>query len=284
MGSITDTVTEGLKYPFNDGKKVLVFGLFFTILNIIFLAMEYLSYASLKEFEASNVTINLIPQVSSTNSIFICLLAIFGLVVLIYILGYNYDVIKFSIESKKELPGFSNPVERLKNGLKYLICVVAYLILPTILFALGLMLGVNNNVGAAVNNIGLLLIGISVVLFIFVYFLEIMAVSNLIKNDKFSAAFDFKGILNLISNLGWVRFIGGLIFLTIIQFIIVMFCNIIISIISNLIGIAFSSALIAVVLSMILMGLIVNPFINIFVSRVYGSFYRAANGELMNFE
>ena len=35
MASMTDLVSEGLKYPFNDTKKLLSLGALFALLNII---------------------------------------------------------------------------------------------------------------------------------------------------------------------------------------------------------------------------------------------------------
>lgn len=39
MASITDYVKEGLKYPFNDIKKILSLGVLFTIINFLALAI-----------------------------------------------------------------------------------------------------------------------------------------------------------------------------------------------------------------------------------------------------
>ena len=40
MPSITDCVVEGLKYPFNDIKKLLVFGILFVIFDLLSLAFS----------------------------------------------------------------------------------------------------------------------------------------------------------------------------------------------------------------------------------------------------
>ena len=40
MSSMTDYVVEGLKYPFNDIKKLLCFGAIFAILNLISIAIN----------------------------------------------------------------------------------------------------------------------------------------------------------------------------------------------------------------------------------------------------
>ena len=39
MASITDCVKEGLKYPFNDIKKILSLGVLFTIINFLTLGI-----------------------------------------------------------------------------------------------------------------------------------------------------------------------------------------------------------------------------------------------------
>ena len=41
MSSITDVVKEGLKYPFNDGKKVLTLGAIILLSSLVSLFMEY---------------------------------------------------------------------------------------------------------------------------------------------------------------------------------------------------------------------------------------------------
>ena len=48
MASITDYVKEGLKYPFNDYKKVLTFGIIFLISSLISFLMQYFVFDSIR--------------------------------------------------------------------------------------------------------------------------------------------------------------------------------------------------------------------------------------------
>ena len=59
MASITDWVSEGLKYPFNDIKKLLGCGVLFALISALSVFM------SMKSFEIFRTTI---PLVENTNS------------------------------------------------------------------------------------------------------------------------------------------------------------------------------------------------------------------------
>ena len=48
MSSITDVVKEGLKYPFNDGKKVLTLGVIFLISSLVSLLMQYFVFDNMR--------------------------------------------------------------------------------------------------------------------------------------------------------------------------------------------------------------------------------------------
>ena len=60
MASITDCVSEGLKYPFNDIKKLLCFGAIFAILNLMSTAISVKNLdifrAVTREINQSNAT------------------------------------------------------------------------------------------------------------------------------------------------------------------------------------------------------------------------------------
>ena len=60
MASITDCVVEGLKYPFNDVKKVLGFGVLFALINVLSTYIGLKSVSIFREIliimENTNVT------------------------------------------------------------------------------------------------------------------------------------------------------------------------------------------------------------------------------------
>ena len=106
MASITDCVVEGLKYPFNDLKKLLGFGVLFAILSALS------TYISVKSFDIFRFTVHLVENTNTTVShigfsqlptgdIYLVVgLAILSFIVTLFIFGYQYDIVKFSIDKK----------------------------------------------------------------------------------------------------------------------------------------------------------------------------------------
>jgi hypothetical protein len=215
MSSITDVVKEGLKYPFNDGKKVLTLGVIFLISSLVSLLMQYFVFDNMRIL-ADNAPVDTIQAAISalppTNMTLIVLSWIVTFILMIFCSGYIYDIIKYGIEGKSELPEFKDIKGIFIKGIRSFIVGIAYSILPVILFLLGLMLAVNESVSGSVNAIGGIIIVIAIAFAIFAALLEIMALCNMVDKDELAAAFRFKEILALIKNLGWGRYIGILLF------------------------------------------------------------------------
>ena len=99
MASITDVVKEGLKYPFNDGKKVLTLGAFFLVSSLISFFLNYKVYDSLvvvddlAPFDSINAAISAIPP---SNMALIVIGSIISCVLMLFVSGYLYNVIKYS--------------------------------------------------------------------------------------------------------------------------------------------------------------------------------------------
>lgn len=293
MSSITDVVKEGLKYPFNDGKKVLVLGLIFLISSFISFFIQYLAYDSMKviaenaPIDTAQKAFSMIPQ---TNMALIVLSFIVIFILMIFCSGYLYNVIKYSIEARFELPEFKDIKGIFLNGIRSLIVGIAYTILPAILFLLGLMLTVNESIDCSINYIGGIILIISIILAIFISLVEIMAMSNMIYNDELAAAFRFREILALIKNIGWVKFIGILLFSFITIMIISAFFNFLFGTIAFGISILTGSALVLALINLILNALLIESYTSIVISRIYGSIYKEAtniggnDGELEKLE
>ena len=279
MSSITEVVKEGLKYPFNDGKKVLTFGIIFLLSSLVSLAMEYLVYdnvrilANVAPIDTVQAAISALPPSSLA---LIALSWIVTFILLIFCSGYIYDVIKYGIEGKFELPDFKDIKGLFIKGLRTFIVGLAYSILPMILFFLGIMLTVNEAVGSSVNMIGAVILFIAILFAIFAGLLEVMALCNMVDKDEFAAAFRFKEILALIKNLGWGIYIGILLFAIIAVMIISVFFSFIFSAIASVIGILVGSAFVLSLVYLILNALLINPYVSIATSRIYGSIYKEA--------
>ena len=280
MSSITDVVKEGLKYPFNDGKKVLTLGVVFLVSSLVSLLMQYFVFDNMRTL-ADSAPIDTVHAALSalppSNMALIVLFWIVTFILMIFCSGYVYDVIKYAIERRSDLPEFKDIKGIFIKGIRSFIVGIAYSILPLILFLLGLMLAVIESVGGSVNAIGGIIIVIAMVFAIFAALLQVMALCNMIDKDELAAAFRFKEILALIKNLGWGRYIGILLFTVIAVMIITVFFGFIFGLIATAISILVGSAFVLTLVNLILNSLFINPYSSIVFSRVYGSVFREAN-------
>ena len=274
MVSITDHVVEGLKYPFNDIKKLLGCGVLFALMSAI---SVFISVKSLNIFrftvhlaENTNSSISHMPfsQLPTGDIYLVAGLTIVSFIITLFIFGYQYNVVKFSIDRKSDLPSFGDILGMLVNGIKYFIVILAYSIIPLVVFVGGM----------AVTGDASILIAIAVIsalLFIIAYFLLIMALNNMVAHHSIKKAFDFSEITGNISNLGWGKYIGIIIFTIIVYMIIMVAVSFILSMITGVFIAAVSNQALAVsVFIAIIQGLFVDSYGTIFFNRVCGSIYR----------
>lgn len=270
MASITDCVGEGLRYPFNDLKKILSFGLLFAIINMITFAILEKSVDVFRLLAvAKGGTLALrFSQVPSGDIYLIAGLAVISFIISLIIMGYQYNVIKFSIDEKDELPGFRDILGLLVNGVKYFIVTLVYNILPMIVLIAG---GVGLH---SVQNGDYIVTIVAGILFIICNFMLIMALANMVDNDKITKAFDLGKITNKISNLGWGKYIGIVLFTIIIYAIIMAAVGMILVFLSMFVAIALNQAMVIIAIISIIEGLLISSYISVFFNRVYGSIYR----------
>ena len=274
MASITDCVVEGLKYPFNDIKRLLGFGVLFALLNGISV------FASFKSLDVFRFTVHAVEKTNTTLShlslshlptgdvYLLAGLAIISFIVLLFIMGYQYNVVEFSIAKKEDLPGFADILDMIVKGIKYFVVVLAYNIIPALILIGGVTL-----VGDS-QALGVITI-ISMALFVIVYFFLIMGLNNMVAHNSIKKAFDFKQIKGNISNLGWGKYIGIIIFTVIVYVIIMAAVHFILAIITVMFAATISNqALIVSFVISLIEGLIVSSYGEVFFNRVCGSIYR----------
>ena len=274
MASITDCVVEGLKYPFNDIKKFLCLGGLFALMNVLYMGF------SLKSFDVFRTGVHLVEETnvhfSSMNfsqlpagDIYIAVaLAIVSFIVALFIMGYQYDIIRFSIDKREDLPGFDDIVGMFVKGVKYFIVALAYNIIPILVFVGALALVHDSS---AVVSVLL----ISMVLFIIAFFLLIMALNNMVAHDDIRKAFDFREIIDNIANLGWGKYIGIIVFTLIVYIIIMVAVSFILSLVLlAFVAIISNQAIWVSAFIAIIEGLFIYSYSALFCNRVYGSIYR----------
>ena len=273
MASITDCVVEGLKYPFNDIKKLLGLGALFAAISAISVFMSVKSFeifrTTIHMVENSNVTVSHLPlsQLPAGDIYMVAGLGIVSFIISLFILGYQYDIVKFSIEKKEDLPGFSDIIGIFIKGIKYFLVVLAYNLIPSLVLIGGLAMAGDSSIFIAISLI-------AAVLFIIAEFLVIMALNNMIAHDSIKKAFDFNEIFANISNLGWGKYIGIILFTLIVYMIIQVAVNFVLSFVSVLFAATISNQAIAVSIFIALIeGLFVDSYGTIFFSRVCGSIY-----------
>lgn len=274
MASITDCVVEGLKYPFNDIKKLLGFGLFFVIFELLSIVL------TVKTFDMSKMIINTLENTNGTMSslkfsmlpavdIYSAIgIIIIGFIVSLFIMGYQYNVIKFSINKKEDLPEFRDVLDMFISGVKYFIVSFVYNLPPMIVMILGIVL-------LGDSSLLPVILLVSFFLLIICYFLLVMALNNMIAHDSLEKAFDLREITDNISNLGWGKYIGTILF-TIVVFMII---NMTVGVILSFLTVIFTSTVNnqAIVVSSfisIIEALFVSSYCSVFYNRVCGSIYR----------
>ncbi len=275
MASITDCVSEGLKYPFNDVKKLLSFGALFAVLNLlsVFISTKNMDIVRVitREIGQSNSTaLSLkITQVSANDMYIVTALSIISFIITLFVMGYQYNVVRFAIDKKEGLPGFTDITNTFVNGIKFFIVAIAYYIIPAAVLFIGILLSGDSSALPIV-------VLISLILFIVAYFLQIMVVNNMVANDSLKKAFDLREITEKIANLGWGKYIGIILFTLIVFMIVNVAAGYILSFITLFFAIAINKAIIVSVVVGILEGLFITSYTSIFYNRVCGLIYREA--------
>ena len=274
MASITDCVVEGLKYPFNDIKKLLGFGVLFVIFELCTMAFTIktvdVTRIIIRTMENTNATASTlnISQLPNLDIYLAFAILAIGFIVALFIMGYQYNVLEFSISKKEDLPGFGDILGMLVRGVKYFIVSIVYSIPPMLVAFLAIILTNNSSVWPVMMLI-------SVLLLIICYFLLIMALNNMVANDSLKKAFDFRQIIDNISNLGWGKYIGTVLFTVIVFIIINMAVGVVLSFLTVMFAAAINNqAIVVSAFITIVEALFVSSYCSVFFNRVCGSIYR----------
>jgi len=252
-------VGDAVKYPFTDWKKILVLGIL-TMISSIGAAMVFIG-----------------SLIGIKNVLVTIVLFVVGYVVIgFFVSGYNFRIIKTSINGAQELPEFKSWVEMFIDGIKVSLVFIFYS-LPAILIVIfaGISLypmlhGLTTDPSSV--NIYTILTVISAAILVFIAVLYIiiilplnyMAIAYMADNDsKFSFAFKFREILDKIGSIGW----GNLI----IWYLVIGTIYILISIVGSIVTGIFS--ILTPFVGIILTSLIISPYLHMFLNRSIAMVY-----------
>ena len=188
---------------------------------------------------------------------------------IILALGYIIRIIKQTINGSNELPPFGEWGNMFIDGIKYLIATAIYLIVPNILTFI-LSAGVLASIYAGGSQINLILVSAIGLIFALPFDLVyLMALANMVYEDRFGAAFDFGKIFGLIGKIGWSKYVSYIVVFAVIGFLLG-----IIALIGTFLRISFGWEWGAVG---IIISLLVQAYLVIYQGRYIGLIYRKGN-------
>lgn len=179
----------------------------------------------------------------------IALMIIGSVIALIF--GFFVSGVTLRVYRGGEL-SLSSPGKMFVEGLLSAVIMFIYMI-PYTLVSILTMFGPINNM-AYLIIVGII---IPVIIYIATVLIAIFAVIRFAKTGKFGAAFDMKEICHIISNFGWLRYLGNLILFNLI------------------VGIIVSIIFIIPIIGLIL-GIVVTPFVAVMTARFYANMYESA--------
>lgn len=120
--------------------------------------------------------------------------------------GYKFRIIESTIQGSDELPDFSRSGDLISQGFKIIAATIIYGI-PSYFVMFALILSRNPDLG--VNGIYSTII-LAVIGFV-VNIVFILSIVNMVVENRFRAAFNFKRVFELIKNMGWGRYLSYLV-------------------------------------------------------------------------
>jgi len=157
------------------------------------------------------------------------------LIVLSLIPIVDWIVIGYLARVLRESPGTGTPSklekygELLVNGAKVFFATLIYMVIPLIFITVGgvstfagltstsgLMLAA----GLVLGGVGIVILLIGIILMVLLLMILAVGIAHMIKTGKFGKAFAFGEILNIIRGIGWVKYIGWILIVVIIAFVV----------------------------------------------------------------
>ena len=277
MGEI---IKDAVNYPLSDWKKIMILGIIIFITGITSIFMSF----------------------GATNIYLISLLTVVGFLVGFLVNGYMFRIIRYSLETKSEIPQFDNLIHMGIDGIKVFIVFVVYSIpviliisVSTLVFfdsgsvltleSLGLdpwnflinslnsviLQGIMSFIGildylSLVMPEGIFAVVIGMLYLIIITPLFLVAIANMAYYDgEFKSAFKFEEILNEIRSIGWLNLLKWYVTTGI-------FFLTILVIISTVVVYIFSLVHLGV-LGEILISLIVTPYFYMYFARSVALYY-----------
>lgn len=188
----------------------------------------------------------------------------------VFFYGYNYRVVKLATQSMINgddvPPEFNDFKQMFIDGLKYIVVVLCYLIVPAIIIAVSIL-------GRPVN---VLLLVVGLILFFIAGLFLYLAIPNMaVNDDSLKSAFALSELNKIMASIGYVRYIVSYLGIFLISHIIFFAVFFIISFVLAILGITVGGTYIN------LIGTIIINFVLLFIVAPYLSLFQARCGGLI---
>jgi hypothetical protein len=184
------------------------------------------------------------------------------------LLGYALRIIRKTMEGENKPPAFDELGAMFVDGLKYLVVVIIYFLIPGILIGMGIMsaiasipsydlMGLDASIITILTGSGLFLLGVLIAIVITV--ISNIGIANMAHKGEIGAAFRFGEILSIIGSIGWGKYIVWYIVL------------IVIATLFSVVGVLVQ---LIPILGAIVYILLIGPYLTIFQCRAIALIYR----------
>ena len=280
--TIWSIVHDAIRYPLSDWKRYLILGIIFLMVDLVYIT----------RFDGSIVI--------TTNIALEWFLGIITFTITLLTRGYFLRIIKSSLNDVTEPPKFNKLTCMFKDGVKYFIVSIVYLI-PAILFIIGYaILSYSSHPLTVINTlsgttiwfliggtayhalqawIGVLYI-LPLLYIIIITPIIAMAFAHMANNEnKLLTAFKFREILKSIALKGWGNFIKWYILTGILFFILLFVIGIPIYIFATIIQ-TFLGAIPIQIIMDLLGALFILPYLYMYMGRSIALFYKSNKNSL----
>lgn len=213
----------------------------------------------------------------------VLLLFSFLIIPFIFLLGYEYRIIKTATEGmingNEPLPEFNNYTTMFKDGLKVLAVSIIYVLISVVIFLLLFFIGLTTNMESIIVLAFIALIILTIISLIF----SALAVTHMAANNgSINAAFHIRELKDIMQSIGVLKLVGSYFGIFLISAVISFVVYIFVFAVVGILGFAVSYVYVDIVpafiwaLSIIadlVVALVVWPYLNIFSCRSYGLIY-----------
>lgn len=185
----SEILKDAFKYPLSNVKRLAGLGLIILVYTLSTLSGIW---------------------AAKYNPLYLFPAMIIGLVVMLFYVGYYLRATRVSIMGENELPELNKWKEMLKDGIRVILAALIYYLIPGIIIsaiAVSVAITAIYNVQNMFSISTIILVVMAAIIYLIFMFLFVMAQANMAYKGKFEDAFSLREIINIIKEIGVLRYI-----------------------------------------------------------------------------